>query len=233
MSPVGAIAGFIGGAIVTLIAMTLVVQTRQSTTRSRELRDPEPATSDERSSPSQQAEQSFRNKHSPALVGLAGGVIVASITAVVTIQGTLATIRQQERSGELQYQSDLVLRALEPDDVDDREEQLRFLLDTQLLTDEEIRDGLTAYLKGNDLPQFGPPASAMAAMGQAMLSDQMASRLGCHPSYEPCVPNASDADCLGSAGDGPAYARQVKVIGPDVFELDTDANGTGCDEQST
>jgi hypothetical protein len=27
----------------------------------------------------------------------------------------------------------------------------------------------------------------------------------CHPSYSPCVPIASDVDCLGGGGNGPAY----------------------------
>lgn len=52
----------------------------------------------------------------------------------------------------------------------------------------------------------------------------------CHPSYTPCVPIASDVDCLGGSGNGPAYiAGPVKVIGPDEYGLDADHDGIGCE----
>ena len=53
----------------------------------------------------------------------------------------------------------------------------------------------------------------------------------CHPSYRgACVPaNASDVDCAGGKGDGPAYTGRVEVIGPDVYDLDSDGNGIGCE----
>jgi hypothetical protein len=231
MSPVGTrrsrATGFIGGAIVTLIAMTLTARARRSAGPAGNLRDPEPEASDETSSPRREVEQSFWNKHAGPLLGLAGALAVAVITAAVAIVGTLSNTWQQERSGQQQYQSDLVLRALEPDDADEREEQLRFLLDTRLLTDEEIREGLTAYLSGrNDLPQF---ARSLRVAGEAAQAAQAFLRLSCHPSYNPCVPNASDVDCLGSSDDGPAYADRVKVVGPDVYGLDPDGDGMGCE----
>ena len=52
---------------------------------------------------------------------------------------------------------------------------------------------------------------------------------GCHPSYDPCVPLASDVDCAGGAGNGPAYTGRVQVIGPDEYALDADGDGIGCD----
>lgn len=54
---------------------------------------------------------------------------------------------------------------------------------------------------------------------------------GCHPSYEgACVPaNASDVDCAGGSGNGPAYVGPVRVVGPDVYDLDRDSNGEGCE----
>ena len=52
----------------------------------------------------------------------------------------------------------------------------------------------------------------------------------CHPSYQPCVPaNVEDVDCVGGSGNGPEYTGRVTVIGPDVYELDADGDGTGCD----
>lgn len=52
----------------------------------------------------------------------------------------------------------------------------------------------------------------------------------CDPNYTPCVPVASDVDCAGGKGNGPAYVRgPVRVIGRDVYGLDRDGDGIGCD----
>jgi len=45
-----------------------------------------------------------------------------------------------------------------------------------------------------------------------------------------CVPIASDVDCAGGKGNGPAYARgPVQVVGKDVYGLDADNDGVGCE----
>ncbi|MDX9892888.1 MAG: hypothetical protein RB292_00550 [Patescibacteria group bacterium] len=52
----------------------------------------------------------------------------------------------------------------------------------------------------------------------------------CHPSYSGCLKaNASDYDCAGGSGNGPYYTGKVKVLGPDVFGLDRDNDGWGCE----
>jgi hypothetical protein len=53
----------------------------------------------------------------------------------------------------------------------------------------------------------------------------------CHPSYSGAclLPHASDYDCVGGSGNGPYYAGRVRVTGPDVFDLEDDGDGTGCD----
>jgi hypothetical protein len=53
----------------------------------------------------------------------------------------------------------------------------------------------------------------------------------CHPSYKgACLdPNASDYDCIGGTGNGPKYTGLVRVVGPDVFRLDADHDGWGCE----
>jgi resuscitation-promoting factor RpfB len=44
------------------------------------------------------------------------------------------------------------------------------------------------------------------------------------------VPIASDVDCGGGSGDGPAYVYgTVKVVGTDIYGLDADGDGYGCD----
>lgn len=52
----------------------------------------------------------------------------------------------------------------------------------------------------------------------------------CDPNYSGCVPIASDVDCAGGLGNGPAYVKgPVKVIGKDVYGLDKDRDGIGCE----
>jgi hypothetical protein len=52
----------------------------------------------------------------------------------------------------------------------------------------------------------------------------------CDPNYSGCVPIASDVDCSGGGGNGPAYVRgPVYVTGSDIYGLDRDGNGVGCE----
>jgi hypothetical protein len=45
-----------------------------------------------------------------------------------------------------------------------------------------------------------------------------------------CVPIDSDVDCAGGNGNGPSYvAGPVTVVGDDIYDLDRDGNGTGCE----
>ncbi|GLK18980.1 G5 domain-containing protein [Herbiconiux flava] len=54
---------------------------------------------------------------------------------------------------------------------------------------------------------------------------------GCDPNYAGgCVPIDSDVDCPGGSGNGPSYAPgPVQVVGSDIYDLDRDGNGWGCD----
>jgi hypothetical protein len=53
----------------------------------------------------------------------------------------------------------------------------------------------------------------------------------CDPNYTgACVPIASDVDCAGGSGNGPAYVRgPVRVVGSDIYGLDRDGDGIGCE----
>ena len=51
----------------------------------------------------------------------------------------------------------------------------------------------------------------------------------CTPGYSPCLPPASDYDCAGGSGDGPAYTGTVTVTGSDPYGLDADGDGVGCE----
>lgn len=52
----------------------------------------------------------------------------------------------------------------------------------------------------------------------------------CDPNYSGCVPIATDVDCAGGDGNGPAYVQgPVRVIGRDIYKLDRDHDGIGCE----
>lgn len=55
---------------------------------------------------------------------------------------------------------------------------------------------------------------------------------GCDPNYTgDCVPIASDVDCAGGSGNGPEYVvGPVQVVGSDIYRLDADHDGTGCED---
>lgn len=52
----------------------------------------------------------------------------------------------------------------------------------------------------------------------------------CDPNYSGCVPVASDVDCAGGSGNGPAYVQgPIRVTGDDVYGLDNDGDGVACE----
>ncbi|ACC42007.1 conserved hypothetical secreted protein [Mycobacterium marinum M] len=70
----------------------------------------------------------------------------------------------------------------------------------------------------------------VAAVNRLTLDAPLEQSSNCDPNYSGCVPIASDVDCAGGSGNGPAYAQgPVKVIGRDIYELDRDGDGLACD----
>lgn len=53
----------------------------------------------------------------------------------------------------------------------------------------------------------------------------------CNTNYSgACVPIASDVDCSGGSGNGPAYVSgPIYVTGSDVYDLDRDNNDVACE----
>jgi hypothetical protein len=68
------------------------------------------------------------------------------------------------------------------------------------------------------------PVTKVVAIGTKSESE-------CDPNYSgECVPVDSDVDCGGGRGNGPSYVHGVvKVIGTDIYDLDRDGDGYGCD----
>lgn len=89
------------------------------------------------------------------------------------------------------------------------------------------------------MAKVGIGLGALALAGGALITDGSAqpsspsaaqAESGCHPSYSGCLKrNAGDYDCRGGSGNGPNYTGRVRVIGPDVFGLDRDRDGWGCE----
>lgn len=78
---------------------------------------------------------------------------------------------------------------------------------------------------------FSSQAQAQRALEATQPTQAQESPARCHPSYEDaCLdPAASDYDCRGGSGNGPLYTGRVRVVGPDVFGLDRDGDGVGCE----
>jgi len=76
-----------------------------------------------------------------------------------------------------------------------------------------------------------PPAPKPAPTPKPEPTTEVPPAPACHPSYVgACLdPDASDYDCVGGSGNGPKYTGRVTVVGPDVFDLDGDGDGIGCE----
>lgn len=70
------------------------------------------------------------------------------------------------------------------------------------------------------------PVTRVMAVG----TKTAAPRRRCDPNYSSCVPIASDVDCAGGSGNGPAYVTgPIRVIGTDIYDLDRDGDGVACE----
>ncbi|MEU1972866.1 G5 domain-containing protein [Microbacterium sp. NPDC019599] len=78
-----------------------------------------------------------------------------------------------------------------------------------------------------------PPVAQVTAVGTGVATAPAPAQPGsdCDPNYaEGCVPRASDVDCAGGSGNGPAYFRgRARVVGTDIYDLDRDGDGYACD----
>lgn len=84
----------------------------------------------------------------------------------------------------------------------------------------------SAHKRGRLYPILSAAAFFMIFVARPAAAEE------CDPNYAnpPCVPIASDVDCAGGRGNGPAYVKgPVKVIGRDIYRLDRDRNGIGCE----
>lgn len=92
---------------------------------------------------------------------------------------------------------------------------------------------LPAPLNTLELEQEAPPAPPPTQQPPPPIKEEVAEtsppKSNCDSNYSGCVPIASDVDCAGGSGNGPAYVRgPVYVIGSDIYGLDRDGDGVAC-----
>lgn len=78
-----------------------------------------------------------------------------------------------------------------------------------------------------------PPVTEVTSVGtyvEPVAPPPPASSGNCDENYaDACVPIASDVDCAGGKGNGPAYFDGVaRVVGRDIYKLDGDGDGRAC-----
>jgi hypothetical protein len=73
------------------------------------------------------------------------------------------------------------------------------------------------------------PHSVVTLVVANVVRSVVAPPANCTPGYSPCLAPASDYDCAGGSGDGPAYTGFVRVTGSDPCDLDADGDGLACE----
>jgi hypothetical protein len=68
----------------------------------------------------------------------------------------------------------------------------------------------------------GLPSSADTAVVAVAAVAPLSADSNCHASYKPCLPRVRDLDC-------PEIGHRVTVVDADMYRLDADDDGTGCD----
>jgi hypothetical protein len=93
-----------------------------------------------------------------------------------------------------------------------------------------VRPASATTVRSAPLPRTAQQAAAKPSPRPAPRPAPAPAAGGCDPNYTPCVPIASDVDCAGGKGNGPAYVQgPVRVIGKDIYGLDADKDGIGCE----
>jgi hypothetical protein len=75
------------------------------------------------------------------------------------------------------------------------------------------------------------PVTQIKKIGTKVAAKPKPKPSNCDSNYSgACVPIASDVDCASGSGNGPAYVNgPVYVTGTDIYDLDRDGDGVGCE----
>jgi hypothetical protein len=91
------------------------------------------------------------------------------------------------------------------------------------------KEGTTTTTTLTPVAPRPPPRTAPPPPPTTAAATTTAGR-NCTPGYDPCISPGSDVDCAGGSGNGPRYVSgPVRVTGPDIYDLDRDGDGVGCE----
>jgi hypothetical protein len=135
-----------------------------------------------------------------------GPLLVAGLLAILgTVAGGVITGYLQRSLAEKEFQTGLVMKALEAEEQEARINSLRFMIETNLIADRKIRDGLEAYLEREPetVPQFGPAV----ALAPGVVIPSTAQTRG-FPDYDVFVCDAASGEAADSLAN-----RVVSALG--------------------
>lgn len=122
-----------------------------------------------------------------------------------------------------------VVGRLEADAVDRlRDAGFRVTVTTENRT--SGKDGVVLRQTPAGKDRIKPGSSVTVVVSSVVRPVAAAPAQNCTAGYRPCLPPASDYDCAGGSGNGPAYADgPVYVTGSDPYDLDADGDGVACE----
>lgn len=132
-----------------------------------------------------------------------------------------------EKSGEIDSTSSVILRSAMAGGRPAQSKRSPLLIGALVIVGLVIGFGVVSQLGSDPTPQADP--SVQVAGATTTPGVVTTAGIACHENYETCVPIAEDVDCEGGQGDGPLYVKgPIKVLGFDVYRLDTDGDGIAC-----
>jgi resuscitation-promoting factor RpfB len=152
-----------------------------------------------------------------------GDVVPSSSNADPTAEAPVVTKKTIKKTKSMRYRT----REVDDDSLAEGKTNVRVkgVNGVQTITYEiTLTDGKETARKQVSSVVTKKPVTKVIAIGTKQADN------GCDPNYTPCVPIASDVDCAGGSGNGPAYVEgPIHVIGSDPYDLDRDGDGVACD----
>lgn len=93
-----------------------------------------------------------------------------------------------------------------------------------------LRSNLEGQAQSSPVTDSVPKTIPSFPTPKGETSQRKSAGSSCNSNYSGCVPIASDVDCAGGSGNGPAYVSgPVTVTGSDIYDLDRDGDGIACE----
>ena len=161
----------------------------------------------------------------PALYTVLGGIGLAAVMSAGNPTPTPPPTPHRQRPPITQEQSPPLAPAPAETSLIDLEEPTEEVLDIV-----EPAPAVVKPVRTYSPPPPPPPEPEPAPTSTYLKPAAETPTSSCDPNYAGCVPIASDVDCAGGSGDGPAYVSgPIQVIGRDIYRLDRDKDGWACE----